>query len=174
LGTLSDHFGDPGVHGDTQQPPGGPGVHFYRFGPCCARVPVDPVTTLAAAPCKMLYVLLSASCFCLSAHARRAASPRGFGVGLTLPGLGVSGGLLICAGIWKRKGVQRRGDFWEILKLILIGFRNHSKTGPRELIWSISGSAVWGEYLVAALRIKVATLINFNLRLFLDQGGYPN
>ena len=31
FGTLSDHFGDPGVHRDTQQAPWGPGVHFYRF-----------------------------------------------------------------------------------------------------------------------------------------------
>ena len=31
FGTLSDHFGDPGVHGDSQQAPGGPGVNFYRI-----------------------------------------------------------------------------------------------------------------------------------------------
>ena len=31
MGTLSDHFGDPGIHGDTQQAPEGPDVHFYRF-----------------------------------------------------------------------------------------------------------------------------------------------
>jgi len=31
LGTLSDHFGDPGIQGVTQQALGGPGVHFYRF-----------------------------------------------------------------------------------------------------------------------------------------------
>ena len=31
LGRLSDHFGDPGVHRDTQQAPWGAGVHFYRF-----------------------------------------------------------------------------------------------------------------------------------------------
>ena len=31
MGTRSDHFGDPGIQGVTQQALGGPGVHFYKF-----------------------------------------------------------------------------------------------------------------------------------------------
>ena len=31
MGTLSDHFGDPGIQGVTQQALGDPGVHFIDF-----------------------------------------------------------------------------------------------------------------------------------------------
>ena len=52
-------------------------------------------------------------------------------------------------------------------------------------ILDLFGSAVWGEYFVASLRIRVATLIDFRLlsirvatlidfNPFFDQGRYPN
>ena len=39
FGTLSDHFGDPGVHRDTQQAPRGPGLYFYWFGDAFGESP---------------------------------------------------------------------------------------------------------------------------------------
>ena len=58
--------------------------------------------------------------------------------------------------------------------LILIGFQNHRKNLPQRAHLEHFRLRRVGEYCAAPLRIRVATLIDFDVGPFLDQGRYPN